>query len=546
MAWQPEVGSGTARAVSTEDFLNKFSQFICSQHVATVAVNNGGTATYVVGDIMTLTHASAHLDARFEVTSVSAGVITGLRIIASGAFALQAASATVSAGGSGYAVGDIIEVAGGSSRLPAKFQVATLSGSAVATVTLFEGGGVYSSSPSNPAATEGVGPLAYAGDDACTLTVTYTALITPLTAVAITGGSGGGSPTVDITLAETGWAVDGRNRNDWDDDDLAAGDQKQVTFVGDATGFTNKPYIHFATGQTTSGLNTRHWMEVWGSTAHNSALGIDAQPGIGPGYVNDGASYCIFPQNQVASPPTIDFWFSADEFRVHAHFNNNPTATTDDGLYGWLHVGFMDRLKTETEDPYPMIQGAHCRDRDALHTAASTSITSLAECRAPTSGPVWYYTADTSSWASISNDTTGSVGAKTNIMFPFGEIPTQTSISSPEYIVADSVIMLNDGVIQRDRNSSTRVLRPTPGTTDLHFLFPLIAIRKLLTTVDPVTDSVRAQVRGVYWVYNDDGAGAAITNFSEDYITIGTDRYRIFHNHDLTTRYQYVAVLEDV
>lgn len=82
----------------------------------------------------------------------------------------NATSAVVQAGGSGYAVGDTITIAGGTSgaSLPAVFTVATLSGSAVATVTVAFPG-FYSATASNPASqssTSGVGT-------GCTLTVTY-------------------------------------------------------------------------------------------------------------------------------------------------------------------------------------------------------------------------------------------------------------------------------------------------------------------------------------------------------------------------------------
>ena len=53
-------------------------------------------------------------------------------------------------------------------RVPAVFKVATLSGSAVATVTLWQAGS-YTSTPANAAATTGG-----SGNGACTLTVTYT------------------------------------------------------------------------------------------------------------------------------------------------------------------------------------------------------------------------------------------------------------------------------------------------------------------------------------------------------------------------------------
>ncbi len=79
-----------------------------------------------------------------------------------------ATSAVISAGGSGYAVGDTITLTGGTAVSQPVFVVATLSGSAVATVTVGYPGS-YSTKPANPVAqgsTSGSGT-------GCTLTVTY-------------------------------------------------------------------------------------------------------------------------------------------------------------------------------------------------------------------------------------------------------------------------------------------------------------------------------------------------------------------------------------
>jgi hypothetical protein len=63
-------------------------------------------------------------------------------------------TAVVSAGGSGYLVGDVLTISGGTSTTAATVTVATLSGSAVATVTI-SNVGAYTASPSNPASTTG-------------------------------------------------------------------------------------------------------------------------------------------------------------------------------------------------------------------------------------------------------------------------------------------------------------------------------------------------------------------------------------------------------
>ena len=131
-------------------------------------------------------------------------------------------------------------------------------------------------------------------------------------------------------------------------------------------------------------------------------------------------------------------------------------------------------------------------------------------------------------------------------MFPFGEIFTQNTASEAQKVVTDGPMQLNDNTIKRDRTSSTRVLRRVPGTTDEAQLFPLVVVRKIANNFNAVTDSTRFEIPGVFWLYEADTAGAAITDYSEDYETIGAVRYRVFHNHVHTSRYQYIAVREDV
>jgi hypothetical protein len=65
-----------------------------------------------------------------------------------------ATSPTVVSGGSGYTVGDVLTLSGGTFSTVAAVTVATLSGSAVATVTL-SGSGTYSVLPTNPVSVTG-------------------------------------------------------------------------------------------------------------------------------------------------------------------------------------------------------------------------------------------------------------------------------------------------------------------------------------------------------------------------------------------------------
>lgn len=80
------ISNGTS--TDHADLLTKLEQFILGDHVATVAINAGGAA-HVVNDIITLTDGTFTKAARFQVLTVSAGAITGLRIIDSGAYSVN-------------------------------------------------------------------------------------------------------------------------------------------------------------------------------------------------------------------------------------------------------------------------------------------------------------------------------------------------------------------------------------------------------------------------------------------------------------------------
>lgn len=82
--------------------------------------------------------------------------------------AREATSATVGAGGTGYSVGDVLTLVGGTFSVAARFEVASVSSGAVTAVNLLTEG-VYTVAPSNPAATTST------AGTGCTLSVSYSA-----------------------------------------------------------------------------------------------------------------------------------------------------------------------------------------------------------------------------------------------------------------------------------------------------------------------------------------------------------------------------------
>ncbi len=543
MVFQSEVGSGVNRATDYRDLVVKLVAMATSQHAATVAVNAGGTG-YVVGDIVTLTHAGAIMDARFEVTTVSGGVITGLEIRDYGAFSNRITSAVAVAGGSGYVVGDVLELQGGSARENGKVQVATLSGSAVATVTVFETGGAYTTAPSAADTTVGIGPAAFAGDDAATITATMTGMI-GTTGLSVTGGTGS-SATVNITLAETGWAAE-RNTNSRTENSLT--NEKEVVLKGDHGAFTNKPFIGFVTASATSGLDTRYGAVCFGMAAHNASTDFGDQIGLSPGMTSGslvtGAPQLNTPVNQAQE---IDFWVSVTDKRLVGAININPAAaSTDSGVYLHFHLGMLNAFGTELENPYPMMIGASSRLTNHDPVLSTQQISGMAECNAPSSSsPGWYtYVTESAAWVAIENtENLNSNIERTMIMYPIGQVSDVTTPASAE-IVRDGTYQWWKGIATTSRAVPSSAFLPAPGSSPVYFPVPLTVLyRAGGSSLDEDLDTVRGEVDGVFWISGSTETEAAISDFSEDTITMGGEKHRVFHNHVHHQRYHFICIRE--
>jgi hypothetical protein len=420
----------------------------------------------------------------------------------------------------------------------------------VISAVAFETGGAYSVAPTFPSATAIIGPDGTAAGTGCTLTQAMTGLI-GTTALAVTGGTGTGA-TVDITLTENGADASERNTNDRTENGLT--DEKEVTLKLDATGRTNKPYVHLITLTRTSGINTRYGILGLGSIAHNPALDVKNQVNLSPGLntsdvMQADAPYLLCSEDQGSE---MDFWFSVDDFRVFCQINNSPqVVNTDDGEYLHIYGGYYDSGHTESEDPYPYLIGASARTPNIDPAVSSTDITSLCELVAAAGGTpgCYFYRAEDSTWVVIENSNGPNPNQTRNtIMFPMGQV---ASISQPgstsDAIAFDGPVVFWTAIGSTSRASPSRRLLPVPGSTPKHFPIPMIIDhRPGGINMNQTLDMTKGALRGVYWVYNTDDAAATITNFSEDIITIGSDRYFVFHSHVQRQLYHYICVKEDV
>lgn len=472
--WQQQQVAATD---TNKELLVSMVACMTSKNVSAAVLNAVGTG-YAIGDLLEIRHASAegavsNHYCQIEVLTLSGSAIATFRINNNGAYAERVASAVVgAAAGSGYAVGDILEVqdGAGTSTEKAKFKVATLSGSAVATVALFETGGAYSTTPTiDEAATLGIGPTAFAGDDLATLDLTVQTIIgtTGAASTAITGG--GSAATFDLTLTDTGWAAQ-YNRNERTSDGVT--DHKEVVLLGTKVG-ADAPYVGFFSYRADSGGQKRYGLACFGMTAFNPSIALTAQPNLGPvAWVTgttDGSHLLV--AEEVAEN---NIWgFSVSETRITGFIRGNIATEADS--YHTFYAGLLNGFGPTTTSPYPIFVGAS--SNAANRRTSDANSTGLAEAfQSPNGGgPLYFLQKSDLVWTTCRNATTPTTLRLDHVMWPRGVL-IEGSPAQHKLVETDNFRMLNDGVIASSvrANVVDRIL-PAPGTA-VYGLLPLTVV----------------------------------------------------------------------
>ena len=294
----------TGTATNHIDMVDELIQFATSDHILTVAVNAAGTG-YTVGDVLTVIGGTSLFAATFEVVTITGGGGTG-PITATPPWVVrrrtqEALSATIATAGTAYTVGDQITLA---------TEDAIGEGTAaVFNVDSITGGG-------------GTGPidvlsLVTAGD--------YEAEQTVPGDIAGTGGTGSGAE-LNVTFQDAGtttdatWIIEG------------SGSGAEVILVG---------------GRTFTEGSAFNW-ELAGFTAYTAALIYEDQAGISPGrydasVANDKPGAYV-PLNN--SSFTYELYITSSRIKVQC-----AVGTSDVSAY----LGFPNRFGTSLEFVYPLI-----------------------------------------------------------------------------------------------------------------------------------------------------------------------------------------------
>ena len=542
MTYQQELcatGGETER-----DFQTSMAAIMTSLHVSAAAINAGG-ASHVVGDVITITHASAYHDLTLEVLTVSGGAILTFLILNGGAFANRLTTATATVGGSGYIVGDILEVqqGNGAGTKLAKYKVATLSGSAVATVTLFEDGGSFTSIPTGATATIGIGPAAFAGDDLCTLTPSSQAIIgTTAIAQSSTSGSGTGA-TFDLTLTATGW-TSLYSKNDLSSDSREF--DKSDVLIGTVSG-GDTPIVGFLSYRNDSGGEKRWGLACFGMLAFNPAVALTAQPGVGPlafvAATNSGSHLLITDRDDDSVDQLNPWAINVTPRMVTGWVRGNIDGEADSyhSFYAGLGNGFGP---TETS-PYPMVVAASSNDSN--RRTSDLDSTGLSECYNPQSGeagPVYYLRKSDLTWVGVANGD-GSTVRKNEVMWPRGVMGEGGS--GAILVEDDNYKMLSDGTIGSNirANVSGKVF-PSPGGTPIYNLLPLTIISSGGGGTNSVDTTVVTELDRVFFTGGVTDAGVVFT--PEDLVEQNGVRYILIpcNTQSLSNRpYQFMAFRQD-
>jgi hypothetical protein len=549
MAW---FNVTTPATDSYREFIRLLTAIGTSQHVSAAAVNAGGSG-YVVGDEITISHASGVLDLVLRVTSVSAGAVTGVKVASAGAFANRVATIAIgSNAGTGYAVDDIVEIQTGTSTLKAKAIVTTVGGGGDVTgIALFEDGGAYSVLPTTATdlATVGVGPDGFAGDDALELQVSTTQAVIGTTGIAQTSTTGVGTgATFDLTLTDGGWSAL-RNRNNFSHNSLT--DELEVVLQGTVSS-GDAPIVGMRSYTSTDGINNRWGVALYGMSGWNSALSIAAQYGAGPGglsSISTGAGSYL---------PFLD---EANQFWVSLSPRKFAGVVKADGsvvAYHSFYIGLGNQFGAATENPYPMVVAGSTTKINQRADESSTEITSIVECArgaSQTSGPVYAWRWTDNSWLSIENkfNNAGSWQVRQiHTMYPLGQ-PTDVSTSTAEgqksalltplgATTSSSGPSIQTSIAPINRTSPSRVIYPAPGTDDF-VLYPLL-ILSTPTSASTDTDAFpQCELDNVFWFSGTKAGGGSVA--PEDYFeTAGFERYRIFPTGALDQPYLYFCLQE--
>jgi hypothetical protein len=506
------------------NLLSLVAAYSTASNLLSAAVVSGGTG-YVVGDVLTLSGGTSTTAASVEVAAVSSGVVTAVRVVHAGAYSVVTTNPTSTTGGTGTGctLNPTYQSAQWTSLRDAKQIFLRAPGS----ITAIGSGYV-------------VNDIVTVNDASVAGTTSVTAATLRVTAI---DGSGGVTALSVETLGEytavdeaTAHPVTGGTGTGLELILLAGGEagQDQLILRGLGSG-SDEVFVGFRT-YSVGASSANNW-ELAGMTGFDSGALWENQSGISPGRYegssNDGG--CFYPLRTVTS----NFWMSINGRRI-------IVITEAGSNFHSAFLGFIDPLTTSTAYPYPMLVMGMTSDPSINATSSSAGLAGLPDpasaAETDSAGPGMLRTLG-GGWKSVRNAyaSGSSLVNETNFVCTFPSPALRaTSLASEDLWGqnASNSARFDDNIIERSPGATPNFrIEPTPNTGGaLTLLIPL-------TLVDFIEQALLGQVPDIFWASaSRDGASSAI---SGDTFTLddGT-RYRFFQNASRSEVYNFFAIRE--
>lgn len=402
---------------------------------------------------------------------------------------------SVAAGGTTYAVGDLITLTGGTFTTATVLEVVTLSGSAVATARIYNAG-IYSVAPGDPVAQGS------------------------------TDGSGSGA-TFNLTYSSNGWTADR--------DTTWTGSQRDVILHGSGGG-ADTIYIGWRTYENV-GSDRYNW-ELHGMTGYDSGLTQIQQPGISPG---DHLGLTAELEHGTYLPlasSSLTWWLSVTPFRILLWVKVST-------FYYGCSMGFLNRFATSTEWPYPLVISSPTNFNDAVYSQ-SNKMSGHTDPWSTTSAHGPMHLLDVGGvWRRITNATVSASDINpvslTHTVLPCGIVGDATTASlENRFTVGGAQYGFGQIINQQSFAATTANLEPTPSVTgatadEEYVLFPAMLVE---SQVSGTIQNVFGELDSIFWFRTGSGF------LNEDRLIQGGQVYRIFQNGNRTGAWEFLAIKE--
>ena len=420
----------------------------------------------------------------------------------------NAIAVAINAGGTGYTIGDILTVSGGTavSGLVLTLEVTSVAAGVIDGIRIFDCG-AYSSNPANP--------------------------------VAVTGGTGADDATFNMTFEAQNWAV---NRNvasstSTIDNPTTSGSggpqvlDREVQLQGPGNAGADEIYIGILGVQDT-GVATFNW-QLFGMTGFNGAFDLVDQPGFSYISPNEVASFVPL------SNGAIECWFHVTPRALSGVMRIGST-------YESFYLGFLNPFATPAEYPYPLyIASSSSRWNEAFGSSGPTQ-SGLADPGAWTGsagndrGPAGIRFFD-GNWYDVKNWTFAGSNRFSNedrSVYPAQTLaPQATELAPADEFVASQSDHRWLGVIPATGNpgAPAQTLRETEDSAgDITQLIPTVVY------FSQPSLQILGEIDSVFW-----GSTAGNNIVSEDRVIVGGIYYRAFQSANRTDQFAFFFMRED-